>query len=202
MNEKLLKKIKKYLGKAGIDEEKAAKFLAELENDVEEDVDETTAPVVEEPVKDKEPNEKEVEEPKPTEEPVDGKKEKGDEVPQEGTDKLPPEEETVAPVDPVDPVGEEPVEQVPAAPVPPVGGVSLEEFQKAIDELNEKVAVIEGLTKRIGSLEEALKAAGVITGEVDATSVETLPTAPGNPVTPASGLDDFLAQVNNGQVKY
>ena len=193
--DKLLKKLTKLLKKAGIEEEKVEKILAELEGS-EDDPGENPNP---DAPTDEEPKEPIPESEKPADEQIPPVPEEGEPVPPTDVPAdLPPQEEP-----PVPPVEETvpPVEEVP--PVQPMapGGVGLEEFQKLVEQVTEKDAVIEALTKRIDSLEESLKAAGIITGEAT-PQVETPPQAPANEVPTSGGLDDFLSQVNGGSVRF
>jgi hypothetical protein len=165
MNEKLLKKLKKLLTKAGVEDEKIDDIVSQLdEKDTEEPVVEKegeTTEVVEPPIDDA------------IDEPVDG-------LNHSNNDNLPPveednaqnkeivEDETAvdnAPVDenPVPPVNDEVVEQVePSQP----------EFD-AESKLAEANNVIEGLKSRIDALEDALRKAGILEDEkVDEVGVD------------------------------
>lgn len=182
MKDKKLKKLKKELSKLGLDEEKQKEILDIINSD-DEDVEEDNAEIVEEEVKVPE------EDASPE---GDGKSE--DEVPEpvdplapesEGDEEVPPTAEEVPPVedtplpegmDRVDPsqIGNEvpPVpntdEPVPNPVTPDTPNV---DYEQKIKEQND---LIEAQKKRIDSLEEALKKAGILTdsGETNQVGVD------------------------------
>lgn len=137
--------------------------------------------------------------------------EKGEEEPQPQEQDLPPVEEP-APLEPVveeepkpeegealavegEPVQEElPPEPVEEAPVAPAF-----DFQKYDDKIDELQKTNEALLARIGSLEEALKASGIIEGSKPAPVGVDSPTAPAKDATD-DGLDAFLARVNKKRI--
>ena len=193
--EKLLKKLKKLLKKAGVEDEKVEKIVAELESD-----DDPGEPTPDAPT-DEEHNEPIQEELPPEEPPLPD--DPGDVPPPEEVPPLPPEDAPVPPVEEQLP----PAEEVPPVepPVPPMAsGIDIEGIMSAMEELKsalaEKDAVIEGLSQKVDSLAEALKTSGVI--QDDGATPEVKPTAPANPVQETGGLDDFLAQINAGTVTY
>ena len=170
-NEKLAKKLKKILAKAGLDEDKIDEVVEEVEEATSEEV-------VEE---DGNPEEAQV---PPTEE-------EGGEVPPEVVEEVVNEEQPAPQEAPLE--GEAPIEEVPPtdgsieqalgelaaqeqgevpqevvaptpdqAPLPPIDPTLVEELKTQLGEANK---TIEGLTARIDSLEEALRSAGVISSD-------------------------------------
>lgn len=182
MKDKKLKKLKKELSKLGLDEEKQKEILDIINSD-DEDVEEDNAEIVEEEVKVPE----EVASPE-----GDGKSE--DEIPEpvdplapesEGDEEVPPTVKEVPPVedtplpegmDRVDPsqIGNE-VSPVPNTDEPVPNPVTPDtpnvDYEQKIKEQND---LIEAQKKRIDSLEEALKKAGILTdsGETNQVGVD------------------------------
>lgn len=165
-NEKLEKKLKKILAKAGLDEEKVDAIVDEVESELaEEDVPEDANPVEEVAAQ---PSEEEVVEPEAQEE----------EQVAPSEDEVPPQEEVVPPGDGnIEEALNElaaqeegvatPEEVVPPAPAqeqlpPPIDPSQIEQLAHDLGEANK---TIQGLLARIDSLEEALKGAGVITSD-------------------------------------
>ena len=110
---------------------------------------------------------------------------------------LPPEEPQPVPPEEV-PVEEEvlPVEEGEVPGLEEPQGVSLEEFVSVKTELEEQKKANEGLAARISSLEEALKAAGVIDGSVETNVGFDDPTAPGKSTVDTT-LDDVIREINH-----
>lgn len=181
MKDKKLKKLKKELSKLGLDEEKQKEILDIINSD-DEDVEEDDAEIVEEEVKVPEEDaslegdgKSEDEIPEPVD-PLAPKSEGDEEVPP--TEEVPPVEDTPLPegMDRVDPsqIGNEvpPVpntdEPVPNPVTPDVPNVDYEQ------KIKEQNALIEAQKKRIDSLEEALKKAGILTdsGETNQVGVD------------------------------
>lgn len=166
----LLEKLKAILAEKGIDEEIQTEILAELEGEPEG-----------QPEGEAVPNETEVQ---PTPEGEEGE-------PKEETEVAPPVEEPPAPV-------EEPAEELPPEePLPEAD--PLADLKGQYDDLNgkyeESQKTIEALLARVDSLEEALRASGVIEGEKPVTYGVHKPTAPANdPID--DGLDDFFRKAN------
>ena len=196
-----------------IDVEKLKAALAELGLE-EGQIEEVVAASSDEPKEDPEGKSEEEntsgENPAPEEKPSEseGNEGEGDVVPPQ--DEVPAEPEVVPPVPevpqdevPVEepPVEEPPVEEVPAEE-PPVPGpelppqfVSIEEFAEVKNELAEQKKANEGLLARVGSLEQALKDAGVIDGSVDSSVGIDDPSAPGATNVDTT-LDDVLRDIN------
>lgn len=183
MKDKKLKKLKKELSKLGLDEEKQKEILDIINSD-DEDVEENDAEIVEKEVK-VEPEEdaspegdgkSEDEIPEPVD-PLAPESEGDEEVPPT-TEEVPPVEDTPLPegMDRVDPsqIGNEvpPVpntdEPVPNPVTPDTPNV---DYEQKIKEQND---LIEAQKKRIDSLEEALKKAGILTdsGETNQVGVD------------------------------
>lgn len=191
MNEKLAKKLKKILAKAGLDEDKIDEIVEEVvEATTEEEViNENDNPDNVTP--DQPSEETQVEEtPAPTNEEVPPVQE---EVPptdgniEQALQELAAQEQgEVPPTDAVPPTQEQ-------APVPPVVDPSATEELKA--SLREANKTIEGLTARIDSLEQALKAAGVITSE-SKLGDETPRITPNANQENVDVFDDVLATIN------
>lgn len=183
MNEKLEKKIRKLLAKAGLEEEEVQNIVDEINNSNVEEVEEG-APVEEEV--------------NPAENP-----EVVEEVP---ADVPPVEEQAVEEVAPAEippevaesealPLAEEqpPVEEV--APVQEPGPDPLVVELQGL--LQEAQKAIDGLTARIGSLEEALQSAGVVEGGNNAeVGDETPKLTPQHDDEGEKVLDDVLRQIN------
>lgn len=196
-NEKLEKKLKKILAKAGLEEDKVDAIVDEVEGALEEeDVPEDVNPVEEEPLP---PSEEPKEEPEaPAEEQV---------APTEG--EVPPQEEVVAPNDgnieqalnelaaQTEGAATPQEEVVPPTPAqeqlpPPIDPSQIEQLTH---DLGEAHKTIEGLVARIDSLEEALKSAGVITGE-SKVGDETPRITPNASADQNDAFDDILDVIN------
>lgn len=183
MNEKLEKKIRKLLAKAGLEEEEIQNIIDEINNSNVEEVEEG------------EPVEEEV---NPAENP-----EVVEEVP---ADVPPVEEQAVEEVAPAEippeqvaesealPLAEEqpPVEEV--APVQEPGPDPLVVELQGL--LQEAQKAIEGLTARIGSLEEALQNAGVVEGGTAEVGDETPKLTPQHDDDGEQVLDDVIRHIN------
>ena len=132
--------------------------------------------------------------------------EKGEEEPQPQEPELPPVEEP-APLEPEvqeEPKPEEgealPVEDAPVQEEPQPEPVEPQiDFQKYDGKIDELQKTNEALLARIGSLEEALKASGIIEGSKPAPFGVDSPTAPAKDATD-DGLDAFLARVNKKRI--
>ena len=181
--DKKLKRLKKELSKLGLDEEKQKEILDIINSD--DDVEDDEAEIVEEEVEKVEPEEdaspegdgKSEDE---ISEPVDplAPESEGDEEVPPTTEEVPPVEDTPLPegMDRVDPsqIGNEvpPVpntdEPVPNPVTPDTPNV---DYEQKIKEQND---LIEAQKKRIDSLEEALKKAGILTdsGETNQVGVD------------------------------
>ena len=182
MNERLEKKIRKYLAKAGLSEDKV--------NDIVDDVNEEVAEGVGEENKGNPAENASV---PPV---VEGEDEDGDTDDEEGGDVVPPvvegdlPQETPSEVPPVvNP------EDDPTAIVPPTPTIDPNQFAQVVTDLEESNKAIQGLLARIDSLESALRDSGVITSQSAIGGNE-------NPIVPPSGnrvpnpMDDVLAQIN------
>ena len=164
----LLEKLKAILAEKGIDEETSTEILAELDGEPEG-----------QPEGEAVPDETEVQ---PTPEGEEGE-------PKENPEVAPPVDEPSAPV--------EPEELPPEEPLPEAD--PLAELKGQLDDVNgkyeESQKTIEALLARVDSLEEALRASGVIEGEKPVTYGVDKPTAPANdPID--DGLDDFFRKAN------
>lgn len=194
MNEKRLKKVLKILNKAGVSEDLVSKVEEELKlGDDVEVVDEDEIKVEDKDQKVDEPTDEavdkeggEVDENAPVENgeqevpPVDGK-----------VDGENPEGQPEPVVPTVDEQVVNPEENaVPPAPVPEVNPL-VEELKLKNDELTKSV---DGLLARIGSLEDALKKAGVIEGGLSDVGHEGQPTPSAS--VEASSFDDVIAGLN------
>jgi hypothetical protein len=170
MNEELMEKLIAILGEKGIDEATTKEIVVELAEKPEEGENpEETEPKEAEEAKEKDPEEK-----------VEAKPEEGEAPKEETPDQSPAPAEEVPP-------------EQPEAPQ-----IDIEAISKAFDEMSAKVEEMgkanEALLNRIGSLEDALKQAGVIEGGVAEFGYDS-PKAPANDPS-GDGLDGFLAQVN------
>lgn len=196
MNEKLAKKLKKILAKAGLEEDK----IGEIVDEVEEELAEEAVP----------------EEGNPEENPVPPSEEEGAPAPEEAP--VPVEEEP-APAPEEAPVPEEvpptdgsidaalnelaaqegaaaPQAEVPPAPVEaPLPAVDPAEFGKLVSDLGEANKTIEALKARVDSLTEALKGAGVITSE-SRVGDETPRITPNANANQEDAFDDILDVIN------
>lgn len=186
--DKLIEKLSEILAKLGLDEDAINGVIAELSDVAKEEA------VEEDSAKDGDPTETTQDEavpPLPPEEVVNEAPTEelnsdvpADEVPPvEG--EVPPESEQVPPVEP------------PAPQVPPFDPTELiNQVNDLGAKLEEQVKANEGLLARIGSLEEALKGAGVIDGESTASEVgdPNPSTAPGNPTEDV--FQDVLNDLN------
>lgn len=182
MNEKLEKKIRKLLAKAGLEEEEVENIVDEINNSAAEDVEED-APVEEQV--DPTPNPEVVEEEVPVDVPP------VEEVPveEEVAPEIPPEVEEGEALPPAE---EQPLEEV--APVEQAGPDPIViELQS---QLAEAQKAIEGLTARIGSLEEALENAGVVEGNNAEVGDETPKLTPQHDDEGENVLNDVLRQIN------
>ena len=196
MNERLEKKLKKILAKAGLDEDQIDGIVEEVESAVAEEVvpeegnpDETTEvppvedePVVTEPAPEEVPPEAAAEEVPPVEEvpPTDGNI-------AAALDELAAQEGAVPPESEVPPEAVPPQEVIPQA--------DPTEIQKLSDDLAEAHKTIEGLVARIDSLEEALKASGVISND-SKVGDETPRITPNANQENNDAFDDILATIN------
>ena len=202
MNERLEKKLKKILAKAGLDEEEIGKIVDEVEGVVSEEVneeegnpEETPLPPSEESSEGEVPNPEEVAAPI-EETPIPPQEEEpapqAEEVPPSdgdiasALDELAAQEEGAIP----------PEAEVPPAPqeplVPQFDPALVQELQSALGEANK---TIEALTARIDSLEEALKGAGVITGSSQLGD-ETPRITPNANADQIDAFDDVLNVIN------
>jgi len=212
MEEKLAKKLNKVLSKAGIDENKIADILDEVEKTLaEEEVKED-----DNPVEDAEPVVEEKEE--ITDADKDGEEKVEEEIKEEEKPAEPvedaPVEEGVAPVDaeqdgsiesainsivgqqeegvaPVEEVAEQPVPEVPNAPV-----VDIDQVNKLGNDLQEANKTIEGLIARIDSLESALKQSGIMTDGGVAIGDEQPKLTPNANAFGGNPIDDVLDRIN------
>lgn len=198
-NEKLEKKLKKILAKAGLDEDKIDKVIDDVEGELAEedtpdDVDpEESAPnpeseEVEEPNEEPSEEEPQVEEnpaPSPSDENgvVPGSNEEAvgglveglqPEVPPQPP--IPPEEEVVTPA---------------PAPVPQIDPGQIQDLISKVEELTK---ARDGLLNRVASLEDALKKAGVIEGSP--VVGDERPTLPESANGQGDLLKEVLAQIN------
>lgn len=165
MNERLLEKLRKILGKLGVEEGKIENIIDEVANEGEE-VDVANEPAPEEPT---EPTE----EPMPEETEGEGVAEDNAPIPEPVEESpvveepQPPVEEPSQDVNPADliPNGEPPVEQpMPEEPVPPVPSME-DHTQELLGQIDELQKANEGLITRIDALEKALKDSGIMTEE-------------------------------------
>lgn len=164
MNEELKEKLKLVLQGNGIDEETALKVLAELDTQEEEP-------------KAEEEGQSEPEEQAVKDEAVAMEEPKGEE-PNEVT----PEETTPAPI---------PEEQQPVEETTPQPQVDFADYENKLEEQNK---TIEALLARVESLEEALKGAGVLEGQVSPVGYHKPEARDKEPI--GDGLDDFFSRVN------
>lgn len=211
--DKLIKKLTKLLSKNGVEEEVIDKIVAELDGgkNPDEVADEGEVPG------DEVPEDAPVEEGETTPEDVKGDvnesmaKAPQEEAPTndaEGPAPEAPTEDVPAPTPDPDEVN--PADLIPAeGEVPPVtegveqpmteGPDPLLEYQAKIDDLN---GIIEGLTARIDSLENALKTSGVMTEE---GANEGTAAGLDNPRVPANNpaddpLNDILSKINRNRM--
>lgn len=136
--------------------------------------------------------------------------EKGEEEPQPQEQDLPPVDEP-APLEPVVqeepkpeegevlPVEDEPVQEELPQQEPVEEPQPAIDFQKYDDKIDELQKTNEALLARIASLEEALKASGIIEGSKPTPFGVDNPSAPANDATD-DGLDAFLARVNRKRI--
>lgn len=196
MNERLAKKLKKILAKAGLTEEEIGKIVDEVEEAVTEEVVE--------------------EEGNPEEAPLPPSEEVVEETPI--VEEAPIEE--VAPTEEVAPIQEEvapetdgniesalaelaaqegdvpPQVDVPPTPVEPLAPqIDPSQVQELVNQLGEANKTIEALTTRVDSLEEALKSAGVITSD-SKLGDETPRITPNANANNEDAFDDILATIN------
>ena len=164
----LLEKLKAILAEKGIDEEIQTEILAELDGEPEG-----------QPEGEAVPNETEI---NPAPEGEEGE-------PKEETEVAPPVEEPSAPVEPEELPPEEPLPE--ADPLADLKG----QYDDLNGKYDEAQKTIEALLARVDSLEEALRASGVIEGEKPVSYGVDKPTAPANdPID--DGLDDFFRKAN------
>lgn len=190
MDEKLEKKLKKLLSKAGIDETKIEEVIADLKDDsdettVEAEVEESTSEV---------PNDAPVEDtPAEPETPVENT------TPEEA-----PVEEVEGEVAPLSDDAPETVEptalpEETEQPLPPVEEVA-PEIAPQTSELENKVAelekALEGLKAHNDSLVEALKKAGILEETVETSVGVDESSTPSNESEVEGSLDDTLAKLN------
>jgi len=206
--EKLAKKLKKILAKAGLDEEKIDEVVDEVESatseeDIPDDVnhvDEGAPTPSDEPVE--EPSDEEV---PPKEQPVEEPP-----VEEPPVEEVPPVEVPPVPAQPGDgsiesvvndfvngvAPQEEPQPEVPpeVAPiVPPQADPQVQDLLARVEELSK---ANEGLLTRIASLEDALRQAGIIDGTQELG--DERPTLPENANNGQGNiLNDILKQINN-----
>lgn len=197
MNERIAKKLKKLLAKAGLEEDK-----------VDEVVEEVEAALAEEEVPEEEGNPEEAPLPPSEEEVVE---EVPEEVVEEAApnEEVPPLEEEAAPGDgnieaalqelaaqeegAVPPEGEVP--PTPDQALPEVPQVDPSAIQQLQSDFAEAQKTIEGLLARIDSLEEALKASGVIAND-SKVGDENPRLTPNANQDNADAFDDVLAAIN------
>ena len=184
--EKLLKKLRKLLGKAGLEEEKIEAIVTEVQSEDEEPESE--------PVGEKEPEETSPAEPS---EPVDLEPSEPTGEPSEPTEQEPVSEEgSPEPAEPsVEPEPTpEPVEPEPAVEpevVPPAEPIEPEVDYKGM--IEEQAKVIDGLSAKISALEDALRKADIMHDEVAPIGVDEN-SAPSN--NPEIDFTDTLAKFN------
>ena len=169
MLEKLKDLIKRVFSTKGIDESTTEEVLVELDKE-------------EAPAEPQEPDLPLEEEPAPLPEESQEEPE-----PVEG-EALPVEAE---PVEAEQPAVEEPQPEPEVAPQP--------DFQQYDDKIAELQKTNEALLARIGSLEEALKASGIIEGSKPTSFGVDAPSAPAKDATD-DGLEAFLARVNKKHI--
>ena len=194
-NEKLEKKLKKILAKAGLDEDKVDAIVDEVEGAlVEEDVPEDVNPG-EDAVPPSE-NEGEV----PSEEEVVQEEAAPEEVVEEvAQEEVPPTDGNIEQA--LNELAAQEGEATPDAEVAPipqepiVPQIDPSEIQKLADDLGEANKTIQGLLARIDSLEEALKGAGVITSD-SKVGDETPRITPNANSNNEDAFDDIIATIN------
>lgn len=197
-----IEKLKETLKANGIDDETIAKIIADMEKKPEEGEkpQEGDEPKGDEPQGEGDP---EKGEPTPTPEdvnPEDVPSENNEGDPQ-GEGELPPDEEVPPTPNPEELPPEVPPEVVPPTPeepgpeVPPVPPFDPTELLGKIDEMGKS---IEGLLARIGSLEDALKGAGVLEKSDDENIGFENQGLPGTSSVGAdSAMVSALAKLNN-----
>lgn len=195
MNEKLAKKLKKILAKAGLDEDKVDDIVDEVEVALtEEEVPEDVNP--EENEAQVPPSEEEGA-PTPEEAQVPPESEPApEEVPP--TEEPAPQETDGSIEQALNQLAAEEGAQTPEAdvlPAPAIPAIDPNEVAKLTKDLNEANKTIEGLVKRIDSLEDALKSAGVITSETKVGD-ETPRITPNANQDNADAFDDILDVIN------
>ncbi len=208
MNEKLAKKLKKILAKAGLEEDKIGEIVEEVEGAIAEEVTDEDGNPAEPPLPPSEENGDVV---PPIEEGA------GD-VPPQGDLPIPPTEEVVPPTEGDVPPEVPPQEgdgsieaalsqlaqqegqptlppqegDVPPAPIAPIEDPRIGELESQLGEANK---TIEALSARVDSLLEALKEAGVISGS-SALGDETPRVTPNANHNEEDAFDDILATIN------
>lgn len=210
-------KILEALAKNGIEGEEAEKIIADIEGEEPEEEtagkpeetgapieesEEEIAPQVREDEEPEEPSAPEVDPSQEINEPFSKAKHEetapiGDDVPpvEEPANEVPPVEETPAPVPPVP---EEPVAQPEPTPGPAPVPQPYDDTEIR-NALEEKDKVIDALTKRVDSLEQALREGGILSDE---NSEEGEPVGIDNPKVPAGEpiddpMSDVLARINH-----
>lgn len=157
MDEKLEKKLKKLLSKAGIDETKIEEVIADLndETTVEDEVEETVSEVSNDAPIEETPTEPETPVENTTDEEVAVAEDEGEVAPSddapESVEAMPTPEETEQPLPPVEEVAPE------VAPQPSELENKIAELTKAND----------GLKAHLSALEDALKKAGILENETE-----------------------------------
>lgn len=199
MNEKLLKKLRESLTKAGLAEEEIEGVIQEVETEEDE------TPVGEAPIAEEETET--AEEPKEAEkgeigdEPTEpaGEEEAAPEVTEEEPTEEPIEEPAPEP-EPEPEAGPEPT--VEAAPEEPTPEEAPAQPQPTVDyeaKYREAMKAIEGLTFRFESLTDALEKAGVLmpsAGQAPAVGVDDNYIPANDTETP---MDDIVARINKGR---
>lgn len=179
--DKLLQKVRKLLEKAGLDETKIADILDDIAEDKEEEGCEE--PKVEEEVTDEAVTDAPTEEPLPEEAPTE-EAPIPEPAPQEEVPEAPIPEDVEAPIE--------------EAPVPePAPSIDPE----LIGKLEEQGSLIEALTSKVQSLEDALRKAKILT---DAEGTGSAVGVDQN-VAPAANkggdpLNDILAEINGNRL--
>ena len=186
-NERLAKKLAKLLVKAGLDEDKVDDIVGQVEEELAEEGTPGDDPVPPEgdPIPPTPDQEEKGGDPAPNEDPQPSPQAdpepQGDPVPP-----LPPEGDPQP-----EPGPELPPEVVPP-PAPTIDPSVVEELRGALEEQKK---ANEGLLARVDSLEQALKAAGILEG-TPSVGVEPNPTLPDAPNGQGAILDEVLKQIN------
>lgn len=189
-NERLARKLAKLLVKVGLNEDKAAEIVDEVAVELAEE----GSPEVNDPV----PPEGDPIPPIPPEE-----EPSGDPIPPEPgpapiEEEPEPEGEPVPPLPPEGAIPQEPTPELPPeVPQPPIPTIDPSIVEGLKGELEEQKKANEGLLARVDSLEQALKAAGILEGTPQSVGVESNPTLPDAPNGQGAILDEVLKQINN-----